>query len=63
MIKDETLPWQVYVITGIQWSLHSSYERRSSAEDCIRLVHKFAPDINMVVAQGQPETASAINNN
>ncbi len=49
MIKDETLPWQVYVITGIRWSLHSSYERRDSAEDCIRFVRKFAPGVEMKV--------------
>ncbi len=49
--KNKDLPWQVYIIMGEKWELHSSYVQRSLAEACLRTVKQYQPNIQMEIVQ------------
>jgi hypothetical protein len=46
-MKNQNLPWAVYLFANEKWNFHAGFNQRSAAEHCIRFVSKHVPDVQL----------------
>ncbi|MDJ0800515.1 MAG: hypothetical protein QNJ51_27520 [Calothrix sp. MO_167.B12] len=53
-MKNQNLPWLIYLFGNEEWHFHSGFTQRSSAEHCMRFIAKHVPDVQLKLVFNQP---------